>query len=191
MSKRDEKWVDVTEYFGLCKCGILRPTKIVNEDTPITMSELRKKWTDRHIIELARSKQRDSSGRLYWNKAEFYPSRDGFAPSDREKWVNKRVNSPIPRPLKKPNQKWFEDKTLHKPVKSHLNHKKGMVYVEKEGRKVLIHFGDANMEDYTIHKDKKRRRSYLSRASGIRDGQGRLTRDNKNSANYYSIHYLW
>lgn len=65
-----------------------------------------------------------------------------------------------------------------------------------------IHFGDINMQQYKDstglglysslnHNDEKRRKSYLARAKGIKDGYGNLTYDNPNSANYYSIRYLW
>lgn len=66
----------------------------------------------------------------------------------------------------------------------------------------LINFGDSNMAQYhdstglnlysyKNHEDKKRRESYLKRAKGIRDKNGNLTYLNPNSANYYSINYLW
>ena len=41
------------------------------------------------------------------------------------------------------------------------------------------------------HNDKQRRDRYLKRAKGIKDKQGKLTWKNKESANYYSIKYLW
>ena len=67
------------------------------------------------------------------------------------------------------------------------------VYVkdEKTGRSKLIHFGYNNMEDYTQHRDKVRRRNYLRRSAGIRDGKGRLTKDNKNMSNYWARKVLW
>ena len=37
----------------------------------------------------------------------------------------------------------------------------------------------------------KRRKSYCARSAGIKDGSGKLTKDNKESANYYSRRYLW
>jgi len=83
------------------------------------------------------------------------------------------------------------DKPLYKPFKSKLKSKKMSVYVMKDGKKKLIHFGDANMKDFTQHKDEKRRKSYLARSAGIRNKEGKLTKDDKNSANYYSRRYLW
>lgn len=54
-----------------------------------------------------------------------------------------------------------------------------------------IHFGQLGAEDFWDHKDPERRKRYLLRARGIRDGKGKLTRDNKLSANFWSIHLLW
>jgi hypothetical protein len=76
--------------------------------------------------------------------------------------------------------------------------KKYMVYYNNK----WIHFGDNTMEHYKDstplklyshlnHNDKKRQKNYLSRAKGIKDKQGNLTYNNKNSSNYYSIKYLW
>lgn len=83
------------------------------------------------------------------------------------------------------------DKPLYKPMKSTRKGKKGMVYVMKDGKKKLIHFGDANMKDFTQHKDEKRRKSYLARSAGIRNKEGKLTKDDKNSANYWSRRVNW
>ncbi len=69
--------------------------------------------------------------------------------------------------------------------------KKMSVYVMKDGKKRLINFGDANMEDFTQHKDKKRRASYLARSGGIKDKNGNLTKNNKNTANYWARKVLW
>ena len=83
-------------------------------------------------------------------------------------------------------------KPLYKPFKSNKAGKKGMVYVKSsDGGKKLIHFGDANMQDFRQHKDAARRKNYLERSGGIRDKSGRLTANNKNSANYWSRKVLW
>mgnify|MGYP003138655290 CR=1 FL=1 len=82
-------------------------------------------------------------------------------------------------------------KPLYKPVSSTRKGKKGMVYVMKNGSKRLIHFGDSNMKDFRQHKDPKRRANYLRRSGGIRDKSGRLTKNNKNSANYWARKILW
>ena len=93
--------------------------------------------------------------------------------------------------LSKAPANFKEVKPLYKPYKSDKSGKKGMVFVKKDNNKRLIHFGDANMLDFTQHKDKDRRKSYLARSGGIRDKSGNLTANNKNSANYWSRPILW
>ena len=74
------------------------------------------------------------------------------------------------------------------PEKSNRKNKKMKVLTPK-GK--IIHFGFSQMEDFTQHKDKKRQTSYCKRAIGIRDGDGKLTKNNKESSNYYSLRFLW
>ena len=67
------------------------------------------------------------------------------------------------------------------------------VYVKADTKKGFkrIGFGLKGMQDYRQHKDKKRRASYLARSGGIKDKNGNLTKNNKNSANYWSRKVLW
>jgi len=85
----------------------------------------------------------------------------------------------------------MDNKVLYKPFKSKAKNKKYSVYVMKDGKKKLIHFGDSRYEDFTQHKDKERRKSYLKRAKGIKNKKGDLTYKDKNTANYWSIKLLW
>ena len=82
--------------------------------------------------------------------------------------------------------------------KSSRKNKKYQVYYNGK----WIHFGDTRYEhykdktplklySYLDHKDKKRRQDYLNRSMNIKDNQGNLTYNNKNSSNYYAIKYLW
>ena len=80
--------------------------------------------------------------------------------------------------------------------KSTRKDKKLMVIVD--GKK--IHFGARNMEHYKDktglwkeldHLDKKRRKNYLARSGGIRNKEGKLTKDIETSPNYHSIRILW
>ena len=76
-------------------------------------------------------------------------------------------------------------KELYKPFKSTAKNKKFSVYVKKDGKTKLIHFGDSR---YKHNYSKEARKSYSARSAGIRDGKGRLTKDDRNSANYWSRH---
>ena len=66
---------------------------------------------------------------------------------------------------------------------SYRDDKKYMVRVNGER---LIHFG-SKMQDYTLHKNEERRKSYLARSGGIK-GEWR---DDKWSANQLSRSLLW
>ncbi len=63
-----------------------------------------------------------------------------------------------------------------------------------------IHFGNRNMQHFKDktgiwkskdHNDPERRKNYLNRSAGIKDGKGRLTKDNPKSANYHARRVLW
>lgn len=80
--------------------------------------------------------------------------------------------------------------------KSTRKDKKLMVIVN--GKK--IHFGARNMEHFKDktgiwksldHNDPKRRKNYLARAKGIKNKEGKLTKDIETSPNYHAIRILW
>ena len=82
----------------------------------------------------------------------------------------------------------MKSKPLYKPFKSKAKGKKMSVYVKKNDKKTLIHFGDKN---YRHNYSKKARKAYLQRSAGIKDKSGKLTKNNRNSANYWSRKVLW
>ena len=73
------------------------------------------------------------------------------------------------------------------PIKSNRKNKKLMVLNNNNN---IIHFGYSPMSDFTIHKDKKRQTNYCLRASGIK-AKGKLTKNNIDSSNYFSMRVLW
>ncbi len=94
----------------------------------------------------------------------------------------------------------MDNKELYKPFPSKLKNKKYSIYVMKDGKKKLIHFGQLPYGHFKDkigfyknldHNDPKRRQSYLKRARGIKDKDGNLTYKDKNTANYYAIKLLW
>ena len=93
---------------------------------------------------------------------------------------------------KNPDTKSIQtNKTLYKPFVSSAKNKKYSVYVMKDNKKRLIHFGDSRYKDFTQGASKEQRKSYLARAKGIKNKKGELTWKDKNSANYYSVRLLW
>lgn len=74
------------------------------------------------------------------------------------------------------------------PVPSTRSTKKRMVLASRGGRQEIIHYGHP---DYRHNYSPEARRSYCARSAGIRDGNGRLTKNNIFSANYWSRRDLW
>lgn len=82
-----------------------------------------------------------------------------------------------------------DSKPLYKPFTAPKSSKyKKKVYVMKDGKKRLIGFG---LRGYKHNYSAKARKAYLARSAGIRDKSGKLTKNNKNSANYWSRNYNW
>lgn len=78
-----------------------------------------------------------------------------------------------------------------KPVrKSNLKDKKLKVTIKnpRTGMIKTIHFGS---KAYKNNYSKKAWKNYMARSAGIRDGYGRLTKDNPYSPNYWSRKVLW
>jgi len=73
------------------------------------------------------------------------------------------------------------------PEKSERKNKKFKI---KTPSGKIIHFGHSLYEDFTQHKDTKRRENYCKRSAGIRDKNGKLTKNNKEKANYWARR-LW
>ena len=77
-------------------------------------------------------------------------------------------------------------------MKSTKKGKKMMVYVMKDGKKRLIHFGQKGAPDFASGTaTKAQQKSYLARSAGIRNKQGQLTKNLKSSPNYWSRVVLW
>ena len=83
--------------------------------------------------------------------------------------------------------------------KSKLKNKKYSVITPK-GK--TVHFGDKNYEHFRDttglglysdlnHNNIKRQKSYCKRSGNIKDKKGNLTKNNKESSNYFSRTYLW
>lgn len=80
--------------------------------------------------------------------------------------------------------------------------RKSKKYMIESPKGKWIHFGSASAEHFKDstgtgiwshkdHGDRERQRRYLLRACKIRDGTGRLTWNNPETSNFYSIRYLW
>ena len=83
------------------------------------------------------------------------------------------------------------DLKVNKPMRSWRSDKKMVVLAKKGSATRVVHFGQVGYDDYTMHKDKKRRKNYLERSAGIRDKHGKLTKNDPFSANYWARKILW
>lgn len=81
---------------------------------------------------------------------------------------------------------------LNKPIKSTAKNKKMMVLASKtingEKRVKLIHFG---AKGFGHNYSAKAKLNYLKRSAGIRNKEGKLTKNDKWSANYWARKILW
>lgn len=85
-----------------------------------------------------------------------------------------------------------QDRKLRKPFPSKVKGKKFSVYVMENGKRKLIHFGQAGAPDFRSGTaSKEQRKSYRSRASGILKKDGSRAIDDRNSSAYWSYSYLW
>ena len=78
-------------------------------------------------------------------------------------------------------------KYLGKTVKISLSTKKDKKYMITTPDDKIVHFGQMGYEDFTKHKNKTRRKNYLTRARGIKGNWKQY----KYSANNLAIHLLW
>jgi len=85
-----------------------------------------------------------------------------------------------------------QDRKIGKPFPSKVKGKKFSVYVMKDGKRKLIHFGATGYPDWRSGTaSKEQRKSYRSRASGILKKDGSRAIDDRSSPAYYSYNYLW
>ena len=85
----------------------------------------------------------------------------------------------------------MDKKDLYKPFKSKAKNRKYSVYVMKDNKRKIVHFGDSRYQQYKDkigdykhldHNDKKRKDLYYKRHGPSND---------RTSAKYYSHKYLW
>ena len=94
----------------------------------------------------------------------------------------------------------MNDKQLYKPFPSNKGNSKYSVYVMKNGKIRLIHFGNKKYEHFhdkigyyskLNHGDKKRRDNYRKRHKAILKKDGKPAYLDKNQPSYWAYNYLW
>ena len=76
----------------------------------------------------------------------------------------------------------------NKPIKSSRKDKKKMVLAKKGEQVKLIHYGQTG---YSHNKTQAQKNSYNQRSANTRDKNGKLTKNDKLSANYWARKDLW
>ena len=81
---------------------------------------------------------------------------------------------------------------FNKPVNAPKDSPKKKMVLAKKGEEVkLVQYGQKGYEDFTQHKDPKRRENYLKRSAGIKGKDGKPTKDDIFSPNYWARKDLW
>lgn len=81
---------------------------------------------------------------------------------------------------------------FNKPVKAPAGSPKKKMVLAKKGDEVkLVQYGQKGYEDFTQHKDPKRRENYLKRSAGIKGKDGKPTKDDVFSPNHWARKDLW
>ena len=168
-----EKWTDVKYYLKTGKyipCGsnlkkvkACRPLKRLNSKTPLTIRELLKLHSKRKLLQLATSKEKNMKGRVNWKRGTFKPSR---SPRKTRRRSVKKTRRRTPRKThsrKKTHRSLKGGQIIIYLVRLRNKPKKWQVTITKNNKKRTVRFGASGYEDYTIHKDKKRRERYISR----------------------------
>ena len=80
-----EEWVQVVPYLNKTisvSCGnsnkvykVCRPLIRIDKTTPITLPELLETHSEKELLELAKKKEKDMNGRVFWKRMKFYPSK--------------------------------------------------------------------------------------------------------------------
>lgn len=78
--------------------------------------------------------------------------------------------------------------SYNKPIKSDRHDKKKMVLAKKGDEVKLIHFGQ---KGYKHNYSAAAKKNYLARSAGIKGKDGRPTKNDKLSANYWARKILW
>ena len=146
-----EEWVQVEGYLNGKKriqCGsaikktkACRPLIRVDKKTPITLPELLKIHKKSVLLNIAKKKQKDMNGRIYWKTATFTPS-------------SNKSNSQSPKTSKN-----IKVKLTNSPKAT----KRYRITFE-DGK--TVDFGARGYSNYTIHKTPERMRNYVTRHGG-------------------------
>jgi hypothetical protein len=159
----DEKWEDIGNDED--KYPTFRPTIRVSDKTPITKGELDYDEKRKKIKEKQKIKGRKNL--------------QPFVSKEKKERLEKYSD---PTQVFKKAREY-----LGKDVIIEISGRKDKKYMVKTPEGKWVHFGQMGYEDFTKHKNLKRRQNYLTRSTNIKGDW----KKNKYSPNNLSIHILW
>jgi len=159
----DEKWEDIGDDED--KYPTFRPTIRVSDKTPITKGELDYDEKRKKIKEKQKIKGRKNL--------------QPFVSKEKKERLEKYSD---PTQVFKKAREY-----LGKDVIIEISGRKDKKYMVKTPEGKWVHFGQMGYEDFTKHKNLKRRQNYLTRSTNIKGDW----KKNKYSPNNLSIHILW
>ncbi len=164
-----EKWVDI----GGLDYPVYRPLKRISKETPLTASEI----DPIQAIEQIALKQiiKGDSNLPKFKSNDPIDIKNVPKSNEIWKWSN-------PLQVRKK-----ADKYLGKNISIYLSSNPKKKYMVKNTEDKWVHFGAIGYEDFTKHKDEKRRENYLTRSANIRGNW----RGDPYSANNLSRNILW
>jgi len=169
-----EEWKDV----GNQEYPVYRPTKRITKDTPLTPNE----------IKPSNLKKQIALKQVIKGDANLPPFQGGKVVSLGQQADNISEYDEVykfsnPKKVQELAKKYLGDgATIFRSTKKD---KKYMVY--NPNTKKWVHFGQIPYEDFTKHKDEKRRQNYLKRTANMRGNW----KDDKYSANNLARNLLW
>jgi hypothetical protein len=160
----NEKWEDVNPLKTKFSYPVYRPTKIIDENTPLTVQEI----DPINLLKQSIIKQKIKGDK------NLQPFKGAGVKDNINMWSNPETA-----------QKKAYD-YLGKDAKLYKSDKKDKKYKIFDGKK-WVHFGQMGYEDFTKHQDNERRNRYLKRTENMKGNW----KKNPYSPNNLSRNILW
>jgi hypothetical protein len=180
-----EDWKDI----GNKEYPVYRPTKRVTKDTPLLIDEIKPSNLKKQIA-LKQEIKGDANLPAFLPLGKVNPKKALLAKqpllgqaADNISEYDEVYKYSNPKKVQELAKKYLGDGGV--VYRSISKGKKYMVYNPND--KKWVHFGQMNYEDFSKHKDEKRRKNYLTRTAGIKGDW----KDDMYSANKLSRTLLW
>jgi hypothetical protein len=168
-----EDWRDI----GGQDYPVYRPHKRISKDTPLTADEIDPEQANEQIALKQEIKGEHNLPPFKGKGVDLNAYLIPKVPKTNEIW---KWSNPI-------EVRKQADTYLGKDIPIYISTSPKKKYMVQDPHGKWVHFGQLSYEDYTKHRDDKRRHNYLTRTANIRGNW----KDNKYSANNLSRNILW